>query len=409
VKFIVAQVGARRGYAVPAILEKAGMLERFYTDITGDMGLGAVVSAAAILPLVGKSARRLGARHLPFNVRAKTKTFPAISLVHALREAIMARDPAAACREDVCFSNALGRAMLRHGFGSATHMYSMLGECGPLFAEGKRRGLITVSEIYVPLSTERILTEERKKFPGWELNAPDYAAVCRGFESEHATSLDADFAICPSEWVRDDLVQNFGLPSERAAVVPYGVNSGLFSVRNEPVHCRILFAGTADLRKGIHYFGAAAEKLLMRRVRCEFRVAGNVERSVANQEQCRHLKFLGRVPRLKIGGEFAVADMLVLPSLAEGSAETTYEALACGVPVVTTAEAGSVVRDGIDGRIVPSRDPEALANAIAEIVEDRQKRERMSRAARDRAHDYTWERYGERLLAALRQEFEDKP
>jgi glycosyltransferase involved in cell wall biosynthesis len=409
VKFIVAQVGARRGYAVPAILEKAGMLERFYTDITGDIGLGAVFSAAAVLPLVGKSARRLGARHVPFNIRAKTTTFPGMSLVHALREVMVARDPAAACREGVRFSNALGMAMMRCGFGSATHMYSMLGECGPLFAEGKRRGLVTVSEIYIPLSTERILTEERKKFLGWEFNVPDYAAVCRGFEVEHRLSMDADLAICPSKWVRDDLLQNFGLPSERAAVVPYGVNPELFSVRNEPVRGRILFAGTADLRKGIHYFAAAAEKLLVRRVRCEFRVAGNVERSVANQEQCRHLKFLGRVPRVKITGEFAVADVLVLPSLAEGSAETTYEALACGVPVVTTPEAGSVVRDGIDGRIVPSRDPEALANAIAEIVEDRQKRERMSRAARDRAHDYTWERYGERLLAALRQKFEDRP
>jgi hypothetical protein len=409
VKFIVAQVGARRGYAVPAILEKAGMLDRLYTDITSDIGLGAIFSAAAVLPLVGKSARRLAARRLPFNIRAKTTTFPGISLVHALREAMVARDPAAACREGVRFSNALGMAMMRCGFGSATHMYSMLGECGPLFAEGKRRGLVTVSEIYIPLSTERILTEERKKFPGWEFNVPDYAAVCRGFEVEHRLSMDADLAICPSEWVRDDLVQNFGLPSERAAVVPYGVNPELFSVRNEPVRGRILFAGTAELRKGIHYFAAAAEKLLVRRVRCEFRVAGNVERSVVNQKQCRHLKFLGRVPRVKITGEFAVADVLVLPSLAEGSAETTYEALACGVPVVTTLEAGSVVRDGIDGRIVPSRDPEALANAIAEIVEDRQKRERMSRAARDRAHDYTWERYGERLLAALRQKFEDRP
>ena len=408
-KFIVAQVGARRSYAVPAILQEAGMLERFYTDIAGDIGLSAVFSAAAVLPLVGKSARRLAARRLPFNIRAKTTTFPGISLVHALREAMVARDPAAACREGVRFSNALGMAMMRCGFGSATHMYSMLGECGPLFEEGKRRGLVTVSEIYIPLSTERILTEERKKFLGWEFNVPDYAAVCRGFEVEHRLSMDAELAICPSKWVRDDLVQNFGLPSERAAVVPYGVNPELFSVRNEPVRGRILFAGTADLRKGIHYFAAAAEKLLVRRVRCEFRVAGNVERSVANQEQCRHLKFLGRVPRVRIRGEFAVADVLVLPSLAEGSAETTYEALACGVPVVTTLEAGSVVRDGIDGRIVPSRDPEALANAIAEIVEDRQKRERMSRAARDRAHDYTWERYGERLLAALRQKFEDRP
>ena len=408
-KFIAAQVGARRGYAVPAILEKAGMLDRFYTDITGDIGLGAVFSAAAVLPLVGKSARRLAARRLPFNIRAKTTTFPGITLPHVFRRVIIARDPAAECREGVRFSDALGRAMARRGFGSATHMYLMLGECGPLFAEGKRRGLVTVSEIYIPLSTERILTEERKKFLGWEFNVPDYAAVCRGFEVEHRLSMNADLAICPSKWVRDDLIQNFGLPSERAAVVPYGVNPELFSVRNEPVRGRILFAGTADLRKGIHYLAMAAEKLLVRRVRCEFRVAGNVERSVANQEQCRHLKFLGRVPRVKMTGEFALADVFVLPSLAEGSAETTYEALACGVPVVTTLEAGSVVRDNIDGRIVPSRDPEALANAIAEIVEDRQKRERMSRAARDRAHDYTWERYGERLLAALRQKFEDRP
>ena len=60
------------------------------------------------------------------------------------------------------------------------------------------------------------------------------------------------------------------------------------------------------------------------------------------------------------------------------------------------------MRDGIEGRIIPSRDPQALAEAIAEIVEDRQKREDMARAARNRARDYTWERYGERLVAALK-------
>jgi glycosyltransferase involved in cell wall biosynthesis len=346
---------------------------------------------------------------LPLNLRAKTTTFPGISLVHSLREALTARDPAAECREGVRFSNALGMAMMRRGFGNATHMYSMLGECGPLFAEGKRRGLITVSEIYVPLSTERILTEERKKYPDWEFNVPDYAAVCRGFDADRRLSIDADFAICPSKWVRDDLIQNFGLPGERAAVVPYGVDPELFSVRNEPVRGRILFAGAAELRKGIHYLAMAAENVLARGARCEFLVAGNVERSVANQKQCRYLKFLGRVPRVKMRGEFAAADVFVLPSLAEGSAETTYEALACGVPIVTTLEAGAVVRDGTDGRIVPSRDPEALANAITEIVEDRQQRERMSQAARERAHDFTWERYGERLLATLRQKFEGRP
>ncbi len=80
----------------------------------------------------------------------------------------------------------------------------------------------------------------------------------------------------------------------------------------------------------------------------------------------------------------------------------TYEALACGLPVVTTNAAGSVVRDGLEGRIVPERDPETLAAAIEQLVEDRALRDRMAVAARERAQDYTWERYGERLLMTLK-------
>ena len=139
------------------------------------------------------------------------------------------------------------------------------------------------------------------------------------------------------------------------------------------------------------------------RLRFEFRVAGNVSSAVAGQSVCRHLNFLGRIPRTEMAREFAAADVFVLPSLAEGSAEVTYEALACGLPVVTTRAAGSVVRDGIEGRLVPERDAATLAAAIVEIVDDREKRDRMAAAARERAKEFTWERYGERLVAALQQ------
>jgi glycosyltransferase involved in cell wall biosynthesis len=398
-RFIVAQIGARRGYAVPAILEKVGMLERFYTDITGDVGIGRFFSSAACLPFIGKPAQRLAGRRLSSDIRTETTTFSGLSFVYGLRRAVR-RDPAAAFRDSIRFSNALGRAMTRRGFGNSTHLYSMLGECAPLLGAAKERGLTIVSEIYVRLSTERLLAEERRKFPDWEPDTPDYAALRREM-GEEGVPTHTDFAICPSEAVRDDLVQNFGFPGERTVIVPYGMKPELLAVRNEPDRGRVLFAGTAELRKGIHYFAMATEHLAGCGLRYEFRVAGNVRKSVANQTQCRHLTFLGRVPRSKMAGEFATADLFVLPSLAEGSAETTYEALACGVPVVATPEAGSVVRDGIEGRIVPSRDPEALANAIGEIIRDRQKRDRMSQAARERARDYTWERYGERLVAAL--------
>jgi glycosyltransferase involved in cell wall biosynthesis len=408
-KFIVAQIGARHSYAVPAILEKGGMLEHFYTDITSDVGLGALLSAGVFLPFVGKTARQLAGRRLPMNIRAKTTTFSGRSFIHALRQVAISRDPAAAFRESMRFSEALGRTMSHRGFGNATHIYSMLGECGPLLVAAKQRGLSVVSEIYIPLSTERILAEERKKFPDWEQDVPDFAAIRREFSDEDILLSHTDFAICPSEAVKDDLVQNFGFPHERTAMVPYGMNPELLSVTNMPVRGRVLFAGAADLRKGIHYLAMAAERLVGRGQHYEFRIAGNVQQSITNRKECRHLTFVARIPRVEMTREFATADVFALPSLAEGAPEVNLEALACGVPVVTTPEARSIVRDGIDGRIVPSRDPDALADAIAEIIEDRPKRDRMSHAARERARDYTWDRYGEQLVAALNSFAASKP
>src|SRR5439155_22568014 len=121
-KFIVAQIGARRGYAIPAILEKAGMLERFYTDITGDLDLGKVLSTGAMLPFPDNPAPRLAERRLPPNIRAKTTTFPGLSLGHVLRRFANRRGPAADFREWMRFSTPLGRASTRWGFVAATQM-----------------------------------------------------------------------------------------------------------------------------------------------------------------------------------------------------------------------------------------------------------------------------------------------
>src|SRR5438270_14085005 len=102
-KFIVAQIGARRRYAVPAILKKAGILERFYTDITGDLAFGAFLSAMAVLPFLRKPVRRLALRRLPENIRRKTTTFPILSFVHGFRRAMINRTPVPAFREAIRF------------------------------------------------------------------------------------------------------------------------------------------------------------------------------------------------------------------------------------------------------------------------------------------------------------------
>lgn len=99
--------------------------------------------------------------------------------------------------------------------------------------------------------------------------------------------------------------------------------------------------------------------------------------------------------------EFLRADLFVFPSLAEGSASVVFEALAAGVPVITTRAAGSVVEDGREGLIVPERDPEALAAAIHQIVSDRELRSGLAARALATARLHDLDAWGERLVAAL--------
>jgi glycosyltransferase involved in cell wall biosynthesis len=97
----------------------------------------------------------------------------------------------------------------------------------------------------------------------------------------------------------------------------------------------------------------------------------------------------------------ANADVFVFPSLFEGSAVVTYEALACGLPSVVTAESGAVVRDSIEGFLVPARDPETLAIRMETIGRDPQLRSQMARNARARALQFGWRRYSASLLEIL--------
>ena len=400
-KFIAVQTGARRGYAVPVILQKAGMLERFYTDLCGNVGVGHWLARGARLPGIGPKLQRLAGRRVPVEIRDRTRSFSGPDLRWCWRAAWAGKDPTTRFRLDSQRGLELGRSAVRSGFGEATHLYAMLTEFLPLIIAAKEEGLQVVSEVYILISTEGLMSEERRHFPDWEPAPADWDAVRRELFSEDVLFTRTDQYICPSESVRNDLVQHWGVSPERTVVVPYGISRQWLNLAPKPRRGRVLFVGTADLRKGIHYLAMAAEQLVGRGCNYEFRVAGHVSEQVRGHPMCRRLAFLGRVPRYRIHKEFQHADVFVLPSLAEGSAEATYEAMAAGVPLVTTKAAGSVACDGVEGRIVPERNVEALADALEQIVEDRAARDQMAHAARERARDYTWERYEKRLVGAL--------
>jgi glycosyltransferase involved in cell wall biosynthesis len=131
-------------------------------------------------------------------------------------------------------------------------------------------------------------------------------------------------------------------------------------------------------------------------------MVGPVAVSPAAQRELRtHVELVAPVPRPAVGAHYRWADVFLLPSLCEGSATVTYEALRAGLPVVCTAEAGSVVRDGVEGFIVPARSAGAIVAALERLAADPDRLCRMAAAAAARFAEFTLREYRRRLLDAI--------
>jgi len=114
---------------------------------------------------------------------------------------------------------------------------------------------------------------------------------------------------------------------------------------------------------------------------------------------------LGQTPREALLREMSEADVFVFPSLFEGFALVILEAMATGLPVITTSNTAGpdLIEDGKEGLIVPAGDVEALQTAMESLLNDPERARAMGRAAHEKAKEYTWERYGERWEALVRE------
>jgi len=114
---------------------------------------------------------------------------------------------------------------------------------------------------------------------------------------------------------------------------------------------------------------------------------------------------LGQTPREALLREMSEADVFVFPSLFEGFALVILEAMAAGLPVITTPNTAGpdLIEDGKEGLIVPAGDVEALRTAMESLLNNPERARAMGRAAHEKAKEYTWEKYGERWEAMLHE------
>jgi glycosyltransferase involved in cell wall biosynthesis len=162
----------------------------------------------------------------------------------------------------------------------------------------------------------------------------------------------------------------------------------------------VLWLGNVILRKGIQYLIEAAQLLHDSPVR--FIVAGmiGVRRSAIAQAP-PNIEWLGEIPRSDTHQIYTSCDIFVLPTISDGFAITQLEALAYGLPVITTPNCGRVVEDGVTGFIIPPRDPASLAIAIERFLKDRSLAASMRPHCLAAVRVFSVDAYAERLSAVF--------
>lgn len=387
----VVQDGARLHYALPLALQRAGLLGRVFTDW--------FVREGSFESLASRLATRLspgvGARLAERSCRELEPDRVVTHLGMALRHAAGARFHASASEAFAAEAEANARRIVKAGLPANGALMGFARNLHPSLARAaaQAHGRLVVDQMIAPAVAEaQALTRAARLWPRFAA-AGSFREdpVMRRMEEEawpHAARVT-----CPSLFVRDALMAA-GLPASRLFLAPYPIDASRWSAPDRagregpPV---VGFVGAVGLRKGAPVFAEIARRLGRA---ARFVMVGPVaDETTARALAAAGVELAGPVPRGAIEARLSDFDLYLFPSFCEGSAGSVMEAMAAGLPIVTTPSAGAVARHGIEGFVHDCEDIEGLADGVARLVGDEGLRLRMGSAARARALAFGLDRY----------------
>jgi starch synthase len=276
-------------------------------------------------------------------------------------------------------------------FGNLAFGYE--SACLFTFGRAKELGIPTV--MYQPIATAEtateLLTEEARRFPElasslrYNWFPPEELARRR---EERAL---ADAIVCASEFTKQSLV-DAGVDAAKIFVEPYGVDQSIFAPSQEK-HSRfsVIWASSYTQTKGIGYLLDALARNPA--PGAELVLAGYPfgPDIVAAYEDRVRVRRLGKVPRPVLAKEMARCHVHVFPTLVDGFGRNIVEAMASGLPVITTRHCGGpdIIEDGVTGFIIPIRDVDAIAEKLAWVHDHPAEAKMMGERARERVAPLT--------------------
>jgi glycosyltransferase involved in cell wall biosynthesis len=230
--------------------------------------------------------------------------------------------------------------------------------------------------------------------------------------NEEAEYAESDLITVPARFAKATFVSQ-GVSADKIRVVPYGVNLEEFHPVGSPPEdstFRLLFVGQVSLRKGIPYLLEAFSKF--KHPKKELVIVGGLPPEITpilKQLSMEKIRMVGVVPRREVKDFMSTSHALVLPSIEEGLALVQAQALACGLPVIATPNTGSedLFTHGVEGLVIPARNPTALVEAFESLAASPARRREMARNASLRAHEIgAWNTYATNIVAVIQESIE---
>jgi glycosyltransferase involved in cell wall biosynthesis len=375
----------RMGLQNAVALESAALLRSVHVDACVSPGK----TASVLKCIAGPRTKNRVIEGIPM---ARIHMHPQLTVVSRIRQRLLlsGRDTSAVDRVLIQIYSAIARQCESEAVVGAQN------GCLELF---RGRAYRIMDQVSAPSCYGRALAaEEFSRFPGW---APDGVTRSRPWDRR----VEAEWQAADLVWVPShhliSISSTFGADPLKFRVIPYPINrpelTGTIREPRARQVLRVVFAGTLMLGKGVQYIYEALRKRPNLPVQMEF--FGPVNLSPLGVRRLTEVGTVhGPVPRSELLKEFRNADVLLFPSLSEGSALVTLEATALGLPVVATEESGAPM----SAMTIPSRSPEAIIAAIEMIADDPAQLERLSAAGLNEAAKRTTTVYGDSIVDSIK-------
>jgi colanic acid/amylovoran biosynthesis glycosyltransferase len=246
------------------------------------------------------------------------------------------------------------------------------------------------------------------------LGGPPFTLTLHGdlpvYGVDHFSKMrDAEFVVTVTQALRDQVSERIGLPADRLVVITMGVDTDAFvPVERVATRGRLQLVSVARLnfQKGHRFALRAMADGVREGLDLHYAIAGDgperaaIEKEIHDLGLAARAKLLGSISESAVADLLRTADVLLLPTIGLGEAApvAVMEAMACGVPSIASIVGGTpeMIRDAVDGFLVPQGEPEAILEALRKLSGDLELRRRVGAAARQAAV----ERFDYRSLAA---------